>query len=439
MSFQRVTNLIERPAVRESASVRVLHGPDTGTEMRLPAAGVIVGAASTCDVVLHDPSVSARHVSVTPIAQGFDIEDLGSRNGTLLDGIRLDKAIVPMGATLCLGQTVIQLLPAERPGAIPPSEATSFGELVGASAAMRTVYALLERAAEQTSPVLLLGETGTGKELAARALHAAGPRAGGPFVVVDCGAASDTLLAGDLFGHLRGAFTGAHADRVGAFAAADGGTLFLDEIGELPLALQPKLLRLIESGEVTPLGGTRSARHDVRIVAATHRDLWQEVSCGDFRGDLYYRLAVIEVHLPPLRARRDDIPRLAAAFFRSHGVDVAAGTPALLRLQRHDWPGNVRELRNVVARAVTLAPPGTPVDQMPFLIGPAAAPARDTVELDRPWAEVKSEAVDALEREYFTRLFARHGDNLAEAARVANLERKYLYKVMERLGITRRP
>jgi DNA-binding NtrC family response regulator len=439
LAFQRITNVVERSAAGEAARLRIVHGPDAGLDVRLPGAGVVVGADTGCDVALRDPAVSARHVAIAPVPDGFDVEDLGSRNGTFLDGVRIGRARVAIGATLHVGATAIQLIPAERPHLIEPSTAQSFGDLLGASRAMRSVYALLERASQVTSPVLLTGESGTGKELAARAIHAHSARRTGPFVVFDCGAASEALLTSDLFGHARGAFTGAHAERVGAFAAADGGTLFLDEIGELPLALQPKLLRMVESGEVTPLGTQTAARHDVRIVAATHRELWREVASGGFRGDLYYRLAVIEVRMPALRARREDIPALAAALLARAGVTAPPTGTGVARLMAYGWPGNVRELRNVIARAVALAP-GAAFEDMPILLAPAAhhpPSPTDGVDLDRPWADVKSEVVDALEHAYFERLLERHGDNLTEAARIAGLERKYLYRVMQRLNLSR--
>jgi DNA-binding NtrC family response regulator len=320
--------------------------------------------------------------------------------------------------------------------------------MVGESVAMRRIYAVLERAASGSATVLLHGESGTGKELAARAVHDHSPRKRGPFVVFDCGAASDTLIESDLFGHVKGAFTGAASDRPGAFAQADGGTLFLDEIGDLPLPLQPKLLRLLEAGEVTPLGArTRSEKYDVRVVAATHRDLWQEVARGAFRGDLYYRLAVVEVHLPPLRQRREDIPELVRRFLDKSGAPpAAAGELAganLERLLAYGWPGNVRELRNVIARAVALAPANALFKDMPILLRaagatsppPAATPV--TARADRPFHEAKDELIARFEREYLTDLLTRHGDNLSEAARVAGLERKYLYKLLEKSGLGR--
>ncbi|HLK38303.1 MAG TPA: sigma-54-dependent Fis family transcriptional regulator, partial [Polyangiaceae bacterium] len=311
-----MTNTLERPATRDRSRLRVLFGPDAGTEVDLPSVGVVVGADPACDVVLNDAAVSKRHATIAPSAAGFEVVDLASRNGTWLDGVGLTRASVPLGTTLRLGTSLVQLLPAEKSVEIEPSERTSFGAMVGGSLAMRRVYAVLERASRTQAPLLLLGESGTGKELAARGVHEAGPRGAGPFVVFDCGAASDSLIESELFGHKRGSFTGAVSDRPGAFALAHGGTLFLDEIGDLPLALQPKLLRLAERGEVTPLGGRAAERYDVRIVAATHRDLWAEVGRGTFRGDLYYRLGVVEVRLPALRERTEDVPELTRLFLQ---------------------------------------------------------------------------------------------------------------------------
>ena len=376
--------------------------------------GVCVGADPACDVVLADAAVSARHATIVPRDGAFEITDLGSRNGTWLEGVSLRRASVPLGTTLRLGTTLVQLLPAEQPAELEPSTRSSFGALVGGSLPMRRVYALLERASSAQSPLLLLGESGTGKELAARAVHAHGPRRAAPFVVFDCGAASEALIESQLFGHKRGAFTGADADRRGAFAAADGGAIFLDEIGDLPLAVQPKLLRLVERGEVTPLGAERPERYDVNVIAATHRDLWAEVGRGTFRGDLYYRLAVIEVRLPALRERLDDVVPLTRALLAAHGFrgDVPAEGPAMQRLAAYGWPGNVRELRNVVARAVALSPMDTPFDELPLLLRSAVAPPSHeplVADAGRPYHEAKSAAVARFDAAYLERSDAPRG------------------------------
>jgi DNA-binding NtrC family response regulator len=443
----RVTNVGPARRPVRHARLRVLAGPDAGLEIDLPPVGVVIGADPGCDVVLADAAVSSRHCMIAPAAHGFTVTDVGSKNGTLLDGARVGKIVAPAGAVLGLGHTLIELLPADEVIDIPPSAESRFGSLVGSSVAMRQVFAILERAARSDSSILLLGESGTGKELAARAVHDASPRAGGPFVVFDCGAATDTLIESDLFGHVRGAFTGAAGDRTGAFAAAHGGTLFLDEIGDLPIGLQPKLLRMLEAGEVVPLGGRKPERFDVRVVAATHRDVYGEVARGGFRGDLYYRLAVVEVHLPPLRQRHGDLAGLVTLFLERAGrADLAAqvgvdggGAATLDKLGRYHWPGNVRELRNVIARAVALAGPDDDFGSLPILLRPTLAapeaPAAPVALADRPFHEVKDEVVARFERDYLMDLLARAGGNLSEAARKAGLERKFLYKLLDRAGL----
>ena len=440
MRVTRVTNTLgTRPALR-AAHLRVLAGPSAGAEIDVPPIGVVIGADPGCDVVLEDASVSARHCTVRPTPTGFEVADLGSKNGTLIDGVAITKVTAPAGAVLRLGRSLVQVLPADDVVDIPPSARDHFGGLYGRSVAMRQVFAVLERAARSDASILFLGESGTGKELAARAVHDGSPRAGGPFVVFDCGAATETLIESDLFGHVRGAFTGAAGDRQGAFAAAHGGTLFLDEIGDLPVALQPKLLRMLEAGEVVPLGSRKPERYDVRVVAATHRDVFGEVARGGFRGDLYYRLAVVEVHLPPLRARADDLARLIEIFLERAGApQLAAGVggPALERLGRYHWPGNVRELRNVITRAVALAGPGDDFASLPILLRPTVAAPQEAAPFraDRPFHEAKDALVERFEREYLSDLLRRADGNISEAARLAGLERKFLYKLLERAGL----
>ena len=438
----RVTNAIAARTHVGVAQLRVIDGPDRGLELELPRAGVVIGTDKTCDVVLTDPFVSRRHCSVAPTPTGFSITDLGSSNGTVIDGVAVGKVVAPPGAALRIGKTLVQLMPADEVVDIPPSERESFGGLHGASVAMRQVFAILERASKSNAPVLFLGESGTGKELMARGVHDASPRAKGPFVVFDCGASTETLIESDLFGHSTGACTGAASDRVGAFAAAHGGTLFLDEIGDLPVALQPKLLRMLEAGEVVPLGGRKSEKYDVRVVAATHRDVFGEVARGGFRGDLYYRLAVVEVQVPPLRQRTGDLKRLIQMFLERAGATQLAsqvGGAALERLERYHWPGNVRELRNVITRAVALAGPDDDFQSLPFVLRPTAAPPDEPMSFkaDRPFHEAKDELVARFEREYLQDLVTRAGGNLSQAARIAGLERKFLYKLLERAGLRR--
>ncbi len=440
MLVTRVTNVAPVQGRVTSALLRVIDGPDRGMEIELPPIGVVVGTERSCDVVLTDTFVSRRHCSIAPHAQGFSIGDLGSKNATLIDGVAVGKVVAPPGVVVRVGKTLIQVVPADEVVDIPPSASDRFGEMYGTSPAMRQVFAILERASKSTAPVLLLGESGTGKELAARAIHDASPRADKPFVVFDCGAGSEHLIESDLFGHVKGAFTGATTDRVGAFAAAHGGTLFLDEIGDLPVGLQPKLLRMLEAGEVVSLGGRKTEKYDVRIVAATHRDVHGEVARGGFRGDLYYRLAVVEVHLPPLRQRGGDLPVLIQRFLERAGSKLVASGDALAKLTRYHWPGNVRELRNVIARAVALAGPEDDFASLPLVFRPTGAAPDDAgsdaaIVADRPFHEMKDEHVAKFERAYLTDLVARAQGNLSEAARMAGLERKFLYKLLERNGL----
>jgi len=438
MKLTRTTNLVTVATGARGARLRVLLGPDAGLEVEVPAVGVVVGADPAADVVLSDPAVSRRHCSLVPVADGFEVTDLGSRNGTLLDGVALQKANVPVGAVLRVGGTLLSLVPAEESINIPPSEKTSFGALVGSSLAMRRIFAVLERASASNAPVLLLGESGTGKELAARAVHEHSARKDGPFVVFDCGASSESLIESDLFGHVKGSFTGALADRPGAFELAHGGTLFLDEIGDLPVSLQPKLLRMLEAGEVTRLGGRRPEKFDVRVVAATHRDLAEEVARGGFRGDLYYRLAVVEVHLPPLRQRLEDVEELVKVFLAREGrPEDDVRSENLNRLRVYHFPGNVRELRNIITRAVALSAPGTAFAELPILL--AGTTAKNDTEwvarADRPFSEAKSELLTRFERDYLKDLMLRAQDNVSQAARISGVDRKHLYRLLESAGL----
>ncbi len=442
MLVTKITNAAAARAPLRASLRRVIDGPDRGLEVELPSAGVVIGSDRACDVVLADSWVSRRHCSFAPTPAGFAITDLGSKNGTTIDGVAVGKVVAPPGVVVRIGKTLLQAMPADEVVDIPPSPNDRFGGLYGASTVMRQVFAVLERASKTAAPILLLGESGTGKEVMARGVHDASPRASGPFVVFDCGASTESLIESDLFGHVRGAFTGAAGDRVGAFAAAHGGTLFLDEIGDLPVGLQPKLLRMLEAGEVVPLGGRKPERFDVRVVAATHRDVFGEVARGGFRGDLYYRLAVVEVHVPPLRQRLGDLPELIKMFLersqapRAAELAATVDGAALDRLQRYHWPGNVRELRNVITRAVALAGPDDDFQSLPFVLRPtAAAPEAPTAKADRPFHEAKDDVVARFEREYLADLVQRAGGNLSAAARLARLERKFLYKLLERNGL----
>jgi DNA-binding NtrC family response regulator len=359
------------------------------------------------------------------------LRDVGSRNGTALNGQRIIAAPLQDGAIISLGKTEVELSLGAEKTPIPRSDATRFGSLVGTSLAMREAFHLLERAAARDVTVLLHGETGTGKELAAGAIHELGARKEGPFVVVDCGAIPRELLESQLFGHEKGAFTGAVKARPGAFALADGGTLFLDEIGELDLDLQPKLLRALEQQTVQPIGADTPRQVDVRVIAATHRDLRREVNKQTFRPDLYFRLAIFEVALPPLRDRLDDLPLLVETLLPSLTADAAAAaklkSPAFLSgLTKHAWPGNVRELRNHLERCLTLETeaPGEQARSGPLV-----------VDITQPLRGERDRWVRILEKRYLEQLLAANGDNVSAAARAAGVDRVHLHRLLARHGL----
>ncbi len=325
-----------------------------GRERTVPvtASGVAVGKDPGCEVRLEDTWVSSRHLRIEPGAGTWIVRDLGSTNGTFIAGARVSRAELPFGVPVRIGDAEVVLEPREAPEPIQPA---TFEGMISRDPAMRQVFDLVERVGASEAAVAILGETGTGKELVARALHARSPRRDGPFIPVNCSAIAESLIESELFGHEKGAFSGAERLRKGAFEEADRGTIFLDEVGELPLDLQPKLLRVLELGEVKRVGSSRPITVDVRIVAATHRDLRAQVRAGKFREDLYYRLCVVPITVPPLRRRRGDVRPLAEAFLdraSPRGVLLHWAPGAMEKLEKYDWPGNVRQLRNVVQRAL---------------------------------------------------------------------------------------
>ena len=425
----------------ERLAVRVARGADAGKEVELGADEVRVGTHPSNQLALTDPTVSRFHLRLRGDERGVRAIDLDSANGTCVGGLRVRDVYVGDGTVLELGDTAIELRRLSEGGEVELPADEVFGELVGRSTAMRRVFAAARRAAASSSTVLVLGETGTGKDLLARAIHRASGRARGPFVVFDCGAAAPSLVESALFGHVRGAFTGADGDRPGVFEQAHGGTLFLDEIGELPAALQPKLLRALEAGTVQRLGATQPVTVDVRVVAATHRDLRAEVDAEHFRADLYYRLAVLALELPPLRDREGDIPILAAHFARAvlgrTGGDLAWLRPHLDdvfgALQNQPWPGNVRELRNAVERAIALADPdalaGDPLARLVELRQSLRRTRRARLPLETARAE--------FDREYLRDLLADSGNDLRAAAELAGVHVKSLERLIRRYQLQR--
>ena len=400
--------------------IAVIGGPDAGAETSATSKRVVVGTAEGADLRLSDPTVSRYHCELVLEHGRAVVRDLGSKNGTLVDGTAVLAAPLADGATLTLGKSTLRF--AREPGALRPAVSTRdrFGVLVGRSLAMRQVFDVLERAAHSEATVLLRGETGTGKDLAAASIHQESRRADGPFVVVDLAAAPGTLLASELFGHQKGAFTGADRDRIGAFESARGGTVLLDEIGDLDLDLQPHLLRVLESKTVQRVGGTQRIPVDVRVIAATHRDLRHDVNTRRFRSDLYYRLAVLEVTLPPLRERLDDIPLLVQAIAADldEPPDCVRDPGWVAALLKHPWPGNVRELRNHVERA-----------RARFGTSPSE------IDVSIPLKEARNRWVQVFESRYLDELLRAHGGNVSAAARAAGIDRVHFYRLLGRAGL----
>ena len=431
-------------ALPQNLSLLVISGPDRGRSIKIPAGRHVIGKAPECTLVLSDPLVSRRHLEVEVSADEVRLRDLGSRNGCYFEGARFDSILVGVGASVVLGETEIRLSSGEDAGShLPLSTRDHFGDLVGDSPAMRQVFTLLERVAASDSAVLLQGETGTGKDLAAEAIHKASARRDRPFVICDLAGVPRTLFESELFGHVRGAFTGADRDREGAFVQAQGGTLFLDEIGDLDMDAQPRLLRALERRQVKPVGSSTYRTVDVRVIAATNRDLLADVRAGRFRRDLYHRLAVVRVELPPLRERPQDIPLLVAHFLRLAGAAAGREPPtvspeAMTAFCAHDWLGNARELRNVLDQAMSLSHGIGSIDS--HLLGLDARRSEGatlSVDSSISFKQSKEHLVEAWERDYLRDLLGKADNNVSLAARRAGISRVYLHELIKKHGMER--
>ena len=443
---QDTAALIVRPRERAIGRFRlqVIEGPDRGAERVSDGEELSIGTAQGNQLILTDRAVSRHHCVISATERGFLLRDLGSRNGTTLSGFRVEGAYLGPGALIGAGQSSLRFLPLDDAIVEPLSEEERYARILGQSAAMRRLFAALPRIAASDSTVLIEGETGTGKGLLADAIHSRSQRAKGPLVVIDCSAIPPSLIEAELFGHIKGAFTGAQASRPGAFEAAAGGTVFLDELGELPLDMQPKLLRALEERVVRRVGSLDPVKLDVRVIAATNRDLRQEVNRGTFRSDLYYRLNIVRIRLPPLRERREDIPLLVAHFYEQLARSGDPRPPAELveAFSRQDWPGNVRELRAAVERAILMQDPElwfeATLGSEATAENPGAVPAVDHEEdiALGSFRAAKERAVARWERGYVEALVRKSGGNLSRAARTAHMDRNHLRELVRRHGVS---
>jgi DNA-binding NtrC family response regulator len=419
----------------------VVKGQDRGESVAVGDHAITLGSGSGSDVLLSDPTVSRRHLSVEPGEDGVIARDLGSTNGSFVQGARFQELTLGFGAEVTIGHTILKYVPDEETLDPAPADEEAFGSLVGRDPKLRKLFRLLGDVANTEATVLLEGETGTGKELLAEEIHRHSARRDGPFVVFDCGAVPSELIESALFGHVRGAFTGAISDRRGAFAEADGGTIFLDEVGELSPEVQPVLLRALDKHAIRPVGGASYENVSVRVVAATNRNLRNEMTAKHFREDLYYRLAVVRVSVPALRQRLDDIPLLAEHFVRRFCGDrhIEIGPREQEKLKEHSWPGNVRELRNVIERACALCHGDRLEIDETFEVRPISDAQPGGVDLDLPFKQAKARVIDAFEREYIQALLKRHKGNLSAASRSAEVDRKHFRELLRKHGLRESP
>ncbi len=449
-----------RPTVRHlrKSKVVVVSGPDAGREYELTKQRVGGGRSIINDIPLTDKAVSGTHFEIVGEDDGYRLVDLNSTNGTFVGEIRIKEIYLRPGTQFRVGHTELRFQPLQDVVEIALSQRDRFDSVIGSSVKMREIFATLEKVAPSDLTVMLTGETGTGKELVARSIHNMSPRRQKPFVVLDCGAIPRELIESTLFGHEKGAFTGAVGQHKGCFEQAQGGTIFLDEIGELDIGLQPKLLRVLENRELKRVGGDKLIKIDVRVLAATNRDLRKMVNQGTFREDLYFRLSVILVENPPVRERKEDIPQLVHHFLaevaKRRGMALNIAVDAMSSLMGHDWPGNVRELRNVVERAASLCdqPTITRADMVfgrdSFPVAPSALTARGASTPSAgggggavnpallgpgvTFKDAKQQVLDEFERLYLGELLNRNKGNITRSAHEAGLTRYHLRELLKR-------
>ncbi len=430
--------------------LQVIEGEDKGKKFKLDKPNTKIGKKEGCDLILSDKTVSRNHIEIEYTSDSFLLKDMNSTNGTYLNGNKVKEAYLAPGDLIKLGNTSIEFQVFSETAKIEPSSSEAFGGLVAKSRKMRQIFGILEKIAPTFATVVIEGETGTGKDLVARAIHQFSTRKNKPFIIFDCSSVAPNLIESELFGHEKGSFTGAIKSRRGAFEEASGGTIFLDEIGELPLDLQPKLLRALEQREVRRVGANLQTSIDVRVVCATNRDLKKEVAEGRFREDLYYRLSVVKINVPPLRDRPEDIPVIIAKILSeakfNRTVDgglrvTRVEDDALKVLQRYQWPGNVRELANIIERAVSFAD-GNSIAKphLDYVFSEMDNEEEHTEKLvmdnDLPFKEAKQKLLDVFEKDYLVDLLKRNNNNLSKAAREAKIDRKHIRNLLKKYGIS---
>ncbi len=452
--IENTTQLIKSEEAGEVVSLRkcqlmVIEGEDKGKKYKLDRPATKVGKREGNDLALSDKTVSRNHLEIEYTSDSFLLRDMGSTNGTYVNGTKVKEAYLAPGDVIKLGNTSIEFQAFSETAKIEPSSSESYGNMVAKSRRMRQIFSIMEKISPTFATVVIEGETGTGKDLVARAIHENSTRKNKPFVVFDCSSVAPNLIESELFGHEKGAFTGAIKSRRGAFEEAATGTIFLDEIGELPLDLQPKLLRALEQREIRRVGANLPSHIDVRVICATNRDLKKEVAEGRFREDLYYRLSVVKIHIPPLHERPEDIPVIIekilkdAKFNRTTdgGLRITrVEDDALKVLQRYQWPGNVRELTNIIERAVSFAEANTIAkSHLDFVFSELDNEEERTEKLvmdnDLPFKEAKQKLLDVFEKDYLIDLLKRNNNNLSKAAREAKIDRKHIRNLLKKYGI----
>ncbi len=426
----------------QKTKLLAISGPLQGREFIVNSEQFSIGSGEHNDLSIDDSTISKRHCEISIDENGYRISDLDSTNGTIVQGVRVASAYLNPGTEFKLGKTRLIFCPLQEERTFALSRNNCFGKMLGHSVAMRRVFHIAETYSPTDATIMITGETGTGKEVLAEEIHRHSNRKDKPFIVIDCAALARELIESELFGHTKGAFTGANSERVGAFEHADGGTVFLDEIGDLIPELQPKLLRVLEKREVRRVGSNRVKEINVRIICATNRKLDTEVNEGRFREDLYFRLSVVHVELPPLRRRRDDIPLLTRRFVTDlHGAEaldtIGDFEYAMTALKRHEWPGNVRELRNLIEAAFYTQ--HRPVDLTSLLSLGRLKRINDKPDgnfsADRPFKDAKSELITEFECTYIRDLLSRNDDNVSRSAREAGIERAYLQRLIKKYNL----